>query len=69
LKLFARIDGFGNEKTTRYEYRISERIRVLKGLESNGLRGFSRETDRTGLKDTKTLTVGQGELGEIKDKE
>jgi hypothetical protein len=57
------------EKKTRYEYRVSERIRVSKGSESNGLRGFSRETDRTGPKDTETLTVGQGKLGEYKDKE
>jgi hypothetical protein len=28
--------------------------------ESNGLRGFSRETDRTGPKDTETLTDGSG---------
>jgi hypothetical protein len=41
-----------------------------KDRKSNGLRGFSRETDRTGPKDTETLTVRSGgKLGEIKDKE
>jgi hypothetical protein len=55
--------GLSTTKPTRYEYRVYQKDR-----KSNGLRGFSRETDRTGPKDTETLTVGSGgKLGEIKD--
>jgi hypothetical protein len=48
---------------------IQEDMGIKKIVNRMGSEDLCRETDRTGPKDTETLTVGQGELGEIKDKE